>query len=197
MSRVYDALRRAERATDDEGTGAVVLHPRQSNSPPVFEFPRETDDLAAQRGSAPEIKVLAAPSLATPPQPSVIESTSKVLITASPVDVDVATAPDAARTADSTVCPHCAAPCHTQSLSAWARGWSRISRVPPYRCSACKRRFKAPRYRVQLTERVATRSIPGFLAAVDHRSFSDLIRDMKRDERARQLQSDDRSTGNQ
>ena len=233
MSRLYEALNRAEKTSDRKGSDPVPPRRPDAQQGSILDFARELEaargrhrgadpvgakparevhEVIAPQSDAPVVAAHGAgapadvvagaattiepPAAVTAPAPDVQKPapTGETVSPAQGPDKPVLGAMTVTASVDAalTVCPNCGMACNPQP-STWARSVSLIGRIPAYRCSGCKRRFKAPRHVVPTAAHGPRKSVSGFLAADDDRSFDDLIKDMARDERERQQSNEARS----
>jgi hypothetical protein len=222
VSRLYEALRRAEAGIESPKTDPGDDAAQPAQNPSVFDFPRETD-----RNSERPANLLTVPPAPVAPRPSaeVPEAARQSRLTEpaadepkrptsnGPVAAEVrpsaverpdllvpASEPDNVGFADShgkEECPYCGAPVDPQRSSRLAQLSSRLRKLPRYECHNCGRRFQLPRYRMSSgAHPEPPPSLVGFLSPEDNRSFQDLIVEMAHDEREqRQRSADPKSRG--
>jgi len=165
VSRLYEALRRAELAREEDDKPSDA----HETAYPLSDYPREGNRIG--RSTPPEAIRAADVELRT----------SDAVPLDSPSEHAPAVPHEAA---GGDVCPYCAAPFNVHDSSRWLRWVFRLSRTPPFHCRSCRRRFSTPKSRSTLGP-IQPRTVPGFLPPEDGRRFSDLIQDMARDERER------------
>ena len=174
MSRLYEALRRAEQDPEEEKSESEADQSAYSLS----DYPREGDrgrrraPLDANVAASVQSETIEAGPASSAGFPTTLES--------EPVTASAAPKGAAVR----NECPYCGAPLDSQRPPGWLRWCFRLSRIPPHRCGACRRRFTTPKLR-STHANVEPRRVPGFLPPEDGLSFADVIQDMARDERER------------